>query len=45
MAELVDLDVLVCPWCRELVDDGEEGFAHLDGTPLCERADGPVEAE
>lgn len=45
MAELVDLSALICPWCREAVEDCKEGFMHLGGTPLCGRSDGLVEAQ
>jgi hypothetical protein len=41
--ELIDLSSLACSGCHEPVDDGNEGFTHLDGTPLCRGETEPVE--
>ena len=43
--ELIDLSSLACPGCHEPVDDGNEGFVHLDGSPLCRGETDPVEIE
>jgi hypothetical protein len=41
--ELVNLSDLACPGCHEPIDDGNEGFVHLDGSPLCMGETEPVE--
>ncbi len=43
--ELIDISSLACPGCHEPVDDGNEGFTHLDGSPLCGGETEPIEIE
>jgi hypothetical protein len=41
--ELIDISSLACSGCHKPVDDGKEGFCHLDGSPLCGGHTEPVE--